>query len=174
MRSRRRRRAGPGSATLPLTAAHAASTWVVTIKASATTTDTGHKVTFTGKVRPLGAARGRRCCSRRGSPRASRGNDAEEGTIGRTGEVPGFRQAEHEHEALVPGRDARRRHAREGRQQAVKVTVYAWKSLTSLDAVNDDGMAFGAVDINGTTYDDSVFTFFSERPLDRVQPRPPV
>jgi hypothetical protein len=59
--------------TLPVTVAHAASAWVVTIKASATTTDAGHKVTFTGKVRPIAAAAGKKVLLRSGSPRASRG-----------------------------------------------------------------------------------------------------
>jgi len=47
-----------GIATLPVTAAHAGSTWIVGIKASATTVKAGHKVVFTGTVRPKAAAAG--------------------------------------------------------------------------------------------------------------------
>jgi hypothetical protein len=150
-----------GAAMLPVTAAHAASTWVVTIKASATTTDTGHKVTFTGKVRPIGAAAGEKVLLQErfapGKPWATQ----KKATIGRTGKYQvsdkPSTNTKHSYRVVMPGAGT---HAK-GVSQTAKVTVYAWKSLTSLDAVNDDGMAFGAVDINGTTYDDSVFTFFS-------------
>ena len=45
-----------GIAMLPLTAAHAGSTWIVTVKASDTAVNAGQKVTFTGTVKPHGAA----------------------------------------------------------------------------------------------------------------------
>ena len=47
-----------GIATLPATAAHAGSTWTVGVKASTTTVTAGHKVVFTGSVRPKAAATG--------------------------------------------------------------------------------------------------------------------
>jgi hypothetical protein len=48
-------------------------------------------------------------------------------------------------------------HHRKGVSPTVKVKVYAWSPLTDQASVNNDGMSFGSTNINGTTYDRSVY-----------------
>jgi hypothetical protein len=49
-----------------------------------------------------------------------------------------------------------KRHAR-GVSPTVKVKVYAWSHLVDMDSVNNQGMAFGTVKMNGTAYKHSVY-----------------
>jgi hypothetical protein len=52
------------------------------------------------------------------------------------------------------------KHAK-GVSKTVKVTVYDWKYLADLAYANSSAMTTGTVDINGKTYDKSVFAYYS-------------
>jgi NPCBM/NEW2 domain-containing protein len=150
-----------GAAMLPVTVAHAASTWVVTVKASATTVDAGHKVTFTGKVRPIGAAAGEKVLLQERFAPGKPWVTQKKATIGRTGKYQvsdkPTANTRHSYRVVMPAAG----HHTKGVSQTAKVTVYAWTGLGALDWVNDNNMRFGPVAINGTTYDDSVYTDFT-------------
>ena len=66
------------------------------------------------------------------------------------------------------------KHAK-GVSKTVKVTVYGWVGLTSVPHVNDEGMSFGSVDINGKDVRRLGGVQLAEHDgVDRVQPGPPV
>jgi hypothetical protein len=147
-----------GAAVLPVTAAHAGSAWVVSVKASVTTAETGQEVTFAGTVRPTGKAAGEKVVlqekSRPGKPWVTQ-REARIHASGKyaVSDTP-TRNTQHSYRVLMPAIDG---HAK-GVSKTVKVTVYAWTNLGGIEAVNNDGMFFGAVDINGTTFADSLST----------------
>jgi hypothetical protein len=146
-----------GTATLPVTAAHAGSTWVVSVKASATTTDVGKKVTFTGTVRPTSKAAGDKVLLQEKSKPGKPWVTQKKAKVGRSGKYQvsdkPTRNTQHSYRIVMPATD---KHAK-GVSKTVKVTVYAWTNLDIIEAVNNDGMQFGEVDINGTSYADSVW-----------------
>jgi len=148
------------AATLPLTPAHAGSTWVVGIKASATTADAGQKVTFTGTVRPKGAAAGEKVLLQEkfkpGKPWATQ----KKATITSTGtyrvsDRPSV-NTRHAYRVVMPATDT---HAK-GVSAAMKVTVYGWENLSSRRPANQHAITWGTVDINGKAYPNSVYGLF--------------
>jgi hypothetical protein len=62
----------------------------------------------------------------------------------------------HAYRVVMP---ATAHHAR-GVSPTLRVKVYAWEKLVDLPAVNDDGMQFGSVQINATTYQSSVYAAY--------------
>lgn len=147
-----------GIATLPITAAHAGSTWIVSVKASTTTLDVGKKVTFTGKVRPAGSAAGSKVILQERFQPGVRWRDVAKATISRHGRYTVSDKAHHNtthsYRIVMPKTS---KHAR-GVSKTTKVSVYDWTALTALVNVNRLGMEVGPVDIDGTTYDDSVYS----------------
>ena len=145
-----------GIATLPLTAAHAGSTWIVTVKANATTVNAGEKVTFTGTVKPRGAAAGEKVVLQERFEPGAKWKDQKKDKVNGRGKYSlsdrPSANTQHSYRVVMA---ATGKHAK-GVSKTVKVTVYGWVGLTSLPNVNGDGMYFGPVDINGKTYDDSV------------------
>lgn len=148
-----------GIAMLPLTAAHAGSTWIVTVKASATTVNAGQKVTFTGTVKPRGAAAGEKVVLQERFEPGAKWKDQKKDSLNRRGKYSlsdkPSTNTQHSYRVVMA---ATGKHAK-GVSKTVKVTVYGWVSLTSLPSVNDEGMSFRSVDINGKTYDDSVVSY---------------
>jgi hypothetical protein len=148
-----------GIATLPLTAAHAGSTWIVGVKVSATTVNVGQKVVLTGKVRPGAAAAGSSVILQEkfkpGVPWKKVGSDK----INQRGKYELTDKATHNtlhsYRVVMP---ATSKHAK-GVSKTVKVTVYDWVPLTSLTNVNATGISFRPVNINGKSYADSVVSF---------------
>jgi NPCBM/NEW2 domain len=145
-----------GIATLPVTAAHAGPGWIVAVKASATTVNVGQKVTFTGTVRPRAAAAGLSVVLQEKSQPGAPWKDQVKDKINRRGkyslaDTP-TKNTLHAYRVVMPATD---RHAK-GVSKTVKVNVYDWVPLVSLDGVNAQEVRFGSVDINGTTYKDSV------------------
>jgi hypothetical protein len=149
-----------GIAMLPVTAAHAGSTWIVGIHASATKINVGQKVVFKGKVRPGGAAAGEKVVLQEkfkpGSPWKKSSTDK----INKHGKYKLVDKPNHntKHSYRVVMR-ATGKHAK-GVSKTVKVTVYDWTSLATIGGVNWNGMDVDSVDINGTTYDDSVTSYW--------------
>ena len=148
-----------GLATLPVTAAHAGSTWIVSVKASATTVDVDQKVTFTGTVRPRSAAAGEKVLlqekSKPGKPWVTQRKDTISGKGKYSVSDKPTTNTQHSYRIVMP---AAGKHTK-GVSKTVKVTVYDWTNLIELQAVNSDGMTFGSVDIDGTTYDSSVYSY---------------
>lgn len=150
-----------GLATLPVTAAHAGTTWIVGIRASATTVDVGQKVTFTGTVRPKGAAAGEKVLLQEkfkpGKPWVTQRKAKVNGKGKYSVSDRPSTNTQHAYRVVMP---ATSKHAK-GVSKTVKVTVFKWSNLTGLDWANDNGMSFGSVDINGNTYKDSVYSRWS-------------
>jgi hypothetical protein len=147
-----------GLATLPVTAAHAGSTWVVSVKASATALNVGQKVTFTGTVRPSAAAAGEKVQLQEKFKPGKPWVTQRKATINGHGKYsvsdkPSVNTT-HSYRLVMP---ATGKHSK-GVSKTVKVTVYDWVNLTGLSAVNFHSMFFHDVDINGTTYKHSVST----------------
>jgi hypothetical protein len=157
-----------GIATLPLTAAHAGSTWIVGVKASATSVNVGQKIVLTGKVRPGAAAAGSSVTLQErfkpGAPWKKVGSDK----VNKHGKYELTDKASHNtlhsYRVVMP---ATSKHAK-GVSKTVKVTVYDWTSLQDLTSVNWDGLTFDTVNINGKTYDESV-TSYLERGTGSVE-----
>jgi hypothetical protein len=151
-----------GAAALPLTAAHAGSTWVVGMKASATTTTAGHTVTFTGTVRPRGAAAGEKVLLQEKFKAGKPWVTQRKATISRSGK---FKVADkptantrHSYRVVMP---ATNKHPK-GVSATKKVTVFGWENLSDRRAVHAHGMNTGTVQINGHGYDDSVYGTFGD------------
>jgi hypothetical protein len=145
-----------GLASLPLTAADAGSTWRVTIRSNTEQVVAGHKIVLTGHVRPIAAAAGQRVrLQEKFKPTApwKTRNSAKVTRIGTyrlvTRPTTGFT---HRYRVLMPAVA----HHQRGVSPIVKVKVYAWSPLIEQASVNNDHMGFGSVNINGTTYDESV------------------
>jgi hypothetical protein len=140
--------------------ARAGSAWQVSIKASRAQAVAGHKVVFTGTVRPRSAAAGKKVLLqekfRPGKPWA----DQRKATIGGDGT---YKIADrpstnflHSYRVVMPAAAGHARNA----SPTVKVKVYAWDNLTNHENANDNAMRFGTVDINGKAYPTSVFAYY--------------
>jgi len=145
-----------GIATLPVTAAHAGSTWIVTVKASATTVNAGQKITFKGTVKPRGAAAGHKVVLQERFRPGAKWQDQGKDKISSTGKYalsdkPSSNSL-HSYRVVMP---ALGKHGK-GVSRTIKVTVYKWVSLNELPSVNNDGMSFSPVAINGKSYPQSV------------------
>jgi hypothetical protein len=150
-----------GIATLPLTAAHAGSTWIVTVKASDTTVNAGQKVTFTGTVKPHGAAAGEKVVLQERFKPGAKWKDQKKDKVNGRGKYSlsdrPSANTQHSYRVVMA---ATGKHAK-GVSKTIKATVYGWVGLSSLPNVNNEGMSFRSVDINGKTYDDSVVSYWS-------------
>jgi hypothetical protein len=145
-----------GIATLPVTAAHAKATWLVTVQASRTTVNVGQKVTFTGSVKPGGKAAGLKVVLQERFKPGAKWQDQSKDKVNGKGrytlsDKPSA-NTQHAYRVVMP---AAGKHSK-GVSRTIKVTVYDWVALSTLPNVNQDGLYFGSVDINGKTYDDSV------------------
>jgi hypothetical protein len=149
-----------GLAALPLAAADAGSTWRVTLRAGADQVVAGQKVVLTGHARPAAAAAGLRVRLQEkykpGVPWKTRQQTAK---VTRRGTyrlvvrpMTGFT---HAYRVILPAPS----HHKKGVSPTVKVKVFSWERLTDHTHVNNVRMSFGAVNINGTTFDDSVFAY---------------
>jgi hypothetical protein len=149
-----------GIATLPITAAHAGSTWIVGIKASATTVNAGHKVVFTGTVRPKAAAAGEKVLLQEKFKPGAEWETQKKAEISAGGRYSVADRptlnTRHAYRVVMP---ATQKHAK-GVSATIKVTVYAWQYLAEMEAVNSDAMVAGTVDINGTPYKHSVYSYY--------------
>lgn len=149
-----------GIATLPMAAAHAGSTWLVGIKASTTTVVAGHKVVFTGTVRPKAAAKGEQVVLQERFKPGKPWVTQKKATVGRGGKYQVADKptatTRHSYRVVMP---ATAKHAK-GVSRTVKVTVYGWTYLADLDPANNQWMTSGTVDINGNSYQKSVFAYF--------------
>jgi hypothetical protein len=147
-----------GIATLPVTAAHAGTTWIVGVKASATTVNVGQKITFTGTVRPKGAAAGEKVILQEKFKPGAKWKTQRTDKINSRGKysVSDTPKANtlHSYRVVMP---AAGKHTK-GVSKTVKVTVYDWVDLTTLPSVNDTGMFVGSVSINGKSYANSLST----------------
>jgi NPCBM/NEW2 domain len=150
-----------GLAALPVTTAHASDTWIVSLKASSTTVNVDQKVTFTGTVKPRAAAAGDKVVLQERFRPGAKWQAQKKTEVNRKGtysvSASPSQNTRHSYRVVMPATD---KHAK-GVSRTVKVTVYAWTDLTDLEAVNGSGMNFGPVDINGTTYDSSVYSSWS-------------
>jgi hypothetical protein len=150
-----------GLATLPISPAHAGTTWIVGIKASATTVNAGQKVVFTGTVRPRGAAAGEKVLLQEkfkpGKPWVTQRKAKINGKGRYSATDRPTTNTTHAYRVVMP---ATNKHAK-GVSKTVKVTVYAWSHLVELDSTNARGVLFGSVDINGNTYKHSVYSRWS-------------
>lgn len=146
-----------GIATLPVTSAHAASPWIVGIKASSAAVTTGHKVVFTGTVRPKAAAAGDKVLLQEKFAPGKPWVNQRRAKIGGKGRYTLWDRpsvnTRHAYRVVMP---PTKRHHR-GVSPTVKVTVYAWQYLTKMAASNSRSMSNGAVQINAKSYTHSVF-----------------
>lgn len=150
-----------GLASMPLTAADAGSTWRVTVKASTHQVVVGKKVVLKGHVRPGGAAAGTSLVVQEKFKPGAKWKAAKTkakvsagGTYRAT--IKPTKAFVHAYRVVMPASGS---HS-QGVSPTVKVTVYAWTTLTSHDSVNSDRMRFGAVNINGKSYKDSVWNYY--------------
>jgi hypothetical protein len=141
--------------------AQAGVSWQVSIKADHEQIVAGHKILFTGTVRPKSAAYGKKVLLqekfRPGKPWA----DQRKATIASDGT---YQIADrpttnflHSYRVVMPATPG---HAR-GVSPTVKVKVYAWDNLINHAYANDDGMRIGGtVNINGNGYPSSVYAVY--------------
>ncbi len=145
-----------GVATLPLTAAHAGSTWRVTVKASTHQVVAGKKVVLTGHVRPGAAAAGTKLTLQEKFKPGAAWKKKDQVKVRPDGSYTIVTRPTtsftHSFRVVMPTSP----HHAKGISPTVKVTVYAWSKLDQHAAVNSSAMDFGTVNINGTTYGDSV------------------
>jgi hypothetical protein len=142
--------------------AQAGSSWLVSLEASNAKVVAGHRIVFTGTVRPKSAAAGDKVLLqekfRPGKPWADQGRAtiASDGTY-RVTDRPStnFLHSYRVVMAATPG------HAR-GVSPTVKVKVYAWDNLINHADANDNGMTFGTIDINGTAYESSAYAYYGK------------
>lgn len=144
-----------GLVSLP-TAAHAGSTWLVSIKSGSTQVVAGHKVVFTGTVHPQAAAAGEKVVLQEKSRPGNPWVDQTKAAIGHDGS---YRIADrpttsfvHRYRVVMP---AGSKHAK-GTSPTLTVKVYAWDNLVKHPYVNPNYMWFGSVDINAVTYRHSI------------------
>jgi hypothetical protein len=132
----------------------------VSVKASTTTLDVGQQVTFTGKVRPAGPAAGSKVTLQERFQPGARWRDIAKARINRHGRYSvsdtAHRNTTHSYRIVMP---KTKKHGR-GVSKTTKVAVYDWTPLSAIGGVNPSGMSVGPVDINGTTYDDSVYSYW--------------
>src|SRR4051794_11467222 len=149
-----------GIASLPVTAAHAGSTWIVGIQASATQVNAGQKVLFTGTVRPKAAAAGEKVLLQEQFRSGAKWQTQKKAKLSGGGKYSvadrPMLNTRHAYRVVMP---ASQKHAK-GVSATIKVTVYAWQYLADMGAVNGQGMTAGTVNINGTSYKHSVYTYY--------------
>jgi hypothetical protein len=142
--------------------AQAGSSWLVSLKASNANVVAGHRIVFTGTVRPKSAAGGDKVLLqekfRPGRPWADQGK----ATVARDG---AYRITDrpstnflHSYRVVMPATPG---HAR-GISPAVKVRVYAWDNVVDHANANDNWMTFGTVHINGTAYESSAYAYYGK------------
>jgi hypothetical protein len=148
---------GLGLASLPLTAADAGSTWRVHIKTGVDQVVAGQPVVFKGTVRPGGAAAGTKVVLQEKFKPGTKWVEQTKAKVKANGTFKVVdkptKSFVHSYRVVMP---ASGRHAK-GVSQTVKVTVYSWSELDSHDTNNSRQMSYGTVNINGTSYDDSVW-----------------
>jgi hypothetical protein len=149
-----------GMATLPVTAAHAGSTWIVGIKASATTVNAGQKVVFTGTVRPKAAAAGEKVLLQEkfrpgANWKTQKGAKITAGGKYSVTDRPTL-NTRHAYRIVMP---ATNKHGT-GVSATITVKVYAWQYLTDMGAVNGQYMTAHTVNINGTPYKHSLSAYY--------------
>jgi hypothetical protein len=148
-----------GLATLPVTAANAKATWLVTVKASHTTVNVGQKVTFTGTVKPRGKATGLKVVLQERFKPGAKWTDQSKDKINARGKYSlsdkPTKNTLHSYRVVMP---AAGKHAK-GVSKTIRIKVYDWVDLTSFAGVNNDGMEFHSVEINGKSYQDSVTSY---------------
>jgi hypothetical protein len=146
-----------------LTAAHAGSTWRVTLKSSSHQVVVGGSFALEGHVRPGGAAAGTKLVVQEKFKPGVKWKVAKvKAKVHRNGKykvtMKPTKAFTHAYRVVMP---ANAHHAK-GVSPTVKVTVYAWTPLTSHTSVNGDAMSFGTVNINGKSYVDSVWNSWDE------------
>ena len=144
-------------ATLPLTAAHANSTWSVGSTASTTSTLAGHKVVFTGVVRPKAAASGGKVVLQEKFKPGEPWVTQRKATISHGRYSVLDRPASntlHSYRVVMPATA----HRAAGVSPTTKVRVYGWQYLADKPAERGQGMVTGATDIDGTTYQNSLYS----------------
>ncbi|MGA8248136.1 MAG: NPCBM/NEW2 domain-containing protein [Nocardioides sp.] len=144
-----------GLVSLP-SAAHAGSTWLVSIKTAKTQVVTGHKVVFTGTVHPAAAAAGGKVVLQEKSKPGKPWIDQTRARIGRHGR---YRISDrpttnfvHRYRVVMPSSG---KHD-QGISPTLKVKVYGWSNLVDHQYVNPNYMWYGPVDINGKEYKHSI------------------
>jgi NPCBM/NEW2 domain len=150
-----------GLATVPSTA-QAGSTWLISMKASTDQVVAGHKIVFKGTVHPKAAAAGEKVVLQEKSRPGKPWTDQRKATIAHNGT---YQVADrpttsyvHSYRVVMP---ATSKHDK-GVSPTTTVKVYAWSNLIDHNNVNDNGMYFGPVDMNGTTYKSSVRAAYSD------------
>jgi|tagenome__1003787_1003787.scaffolds.fasta_scaffold20845242_3 hypothetical protein len=145
-----------GLASLPLTAADAGSTWIVTAKASTDTVVAGKKVVLTGHVRPGTAAAGSTVTLQEKFKPGVPWKKSDQATVSSDGTYKLVTKPTHAYthayRVVVP---ATKHHAK-GISPTLKVKVFAWTNLISHTSVNGNDMTFGTVNLDGTAYPDSM------------------
>jgi hypothetical protein len=151
-----------GLASLPLTAADAGSTWRVSIKAGSHQVVVGKKLVLSGHVRPGGAAAGTKLVVQEKFKPGVKWKNSDTAKVSGGGAykvaVKPTKAFTHQYRVVMP---AAGNHA-QGVSPTVTVTVYGWGPLTDQTYVNDEGMSFGTVNINGKAYKDSVYSRFAD------------
>ena len=144
-----------GLVSLP-SAAHASSTWLVSIKSASTQVVAGHKVVFTGTVHPKAAAAGEKVVLQEKSNPSKPWVNQTRATIGHDGS---YRISDrpttnfvHSYRVVMP---ASAKHDK-GTSPTLKVKVYGWSNLADHQYVNPNYMWYGPVDINGVEYKHSI------------------
>jgi NPCBM/NEW2 domain len=144
-----------GLVSLPA-AAHASSTWLVSIKSASTQVVAGHKVVFTGTVHPKAAAAGEKVVLQEKSKPGKPWVDQTRAKVGRDGT---YRVSDrpttnfvHSYRVVMP---ASAKHDK-GTSPTLKVKVYGWSNLVDHQYVNPNYMWYGPVDINGVEYKHSI------------------
>jgi hypothetical protein len=149
-----------GLATLPMTAAHAGSTWRVTVKTSTHQVVAGQKVVLTGRVRPGAAAAGSMVTLQEKFKPGAKWKKKDQVKVARNGTYKIVTRPTtsftHAFRVVMPASP----HHTKGISPTVKVSVYAWSKLDQHVSVNDNGMSFDTVNINGTSYVDSVWGYW--------------
>jgi hypothetical protein len=140
--------------------AQAGSSWQVSIQASHAQVVAGHKIVFTGTVRPRSVAAGKKVLLqekfRPGKPWADqrKATVASDGTY-KVADRPSTNFL-HSYRVVMPAAPGHARNA----SPTVRVKVYAWSDLIDQDFANDNGMGFGTVNINGISYTRSVYAYY--------------
>jgi hypothetical protein len=145
-----------GLASLPLTAADAGSTWIVSVKASTDQVVAGKKVVLTGHVRPGSAAAGAKVTLQERFKPGVPWKKREQATISGRGTYRLVTRPTHAfthaYRVVMPAT----KHYAKGISPTLKVKVFAWTNLDTQDSVNGNGLDFGSVNIDGTTYPSSL------------------
>jgi hypothetical protein len=149
-----------GLASLPLTAADAGSTWRVTLAAGSDQAVVGGKIVLSGHVRPGAAAAGTKLVlQEKFKPGVKWRTLKITGKVSKKGayKIPLEPTTAYTHafRVVMPATS----HHAKGISPTVKVTVYAWSSLTGHASVNNTGMSYDPVNINGKTYDNSLLNY---------------